>query len=97
MNLGGAIKINKCAVIIVVAILLFVFYVFTATSIERMYPKKHEKINLRKLVIGLILAAKSGGNQVIKISNEPDFGGIKTKGKTLEGETGVMECSHGGT
>lgn len=89
MNLGGAVKINKCAVIVLIGIVLFIIYVFSATSSTIESLKKQSssnEVNLRKLIIGLILAAKSGGNQVIKISNEPDFGGVKTKGKTQEGK-----------
>lgn len=88
MNLGGAIKVNKCAVITFIGVVLFIIYVFSATSstIEGLKKSSKNEVNLRKLIIGLILAAKSGGNQVIKISNEPDFGGVKTKGKTQEGK-----------
>jgi len=89
MNLGGAVKINKCAVIVLIGIVLFIIYVFSATTstIESLKKQSsNNEVNLRKLIIGLILAAKSGGNQVIKISNEPDFGGVKTKGKTQEGK-----------
>ncbi|CAG9798914.1 unnamed protein product [Chironomus riparius] len=87
MNLGGAVKVNKCAVITFIGIVLFIIYVLSATSstIESLKKSSKNEVNLRKLIIGLILAAKSGGNQVIKISNEPDFGGVKTKGKTQEG------------
>lgn len=41
-------------------------------------------MNLRKLVIGLILAARQGGKEVIKVSQKDDFE-QKSKGKTKEG------------
>ena len=66
----------------------FIYYhVLSAhlSTIESLKKSSKNEVNLRKLIIGLILAAKSGGNQVIKISNEPNFGGVKTKGKTKEG------------
>lgn len=86
MNLGGSIRINKCAVISLIAFVVILIYIFgpsfSANSLENLYQK--DKVNLRKLVIGLILAASSGGKEVIAVSKEPDFG-IKSKGKTKEG------------
>lgn len=87
MNLGGGvIKVNKFAIILLTFIVLFIIYVFTSTnsSIEAISKRQHNKVNLRKLLIGLISAAKLGGEEIIKISNNPDFS-VKTKGKTLEG------------
>lgn len=78
------IKINKCAIIVLAFIAIFIIYVFTNSSLEAFPKKQHNKVNLRKLIIGLISAAKLGGEQIIKISKEPDFE-IKTKGKTKEG------------
>ena len=89
MNFGGAIKVNKCAVITLIGIVLFIIYVFSATSstIQNLkFQNSSNQVNLRKLIIGLILAAKNGGKQVVSIANEPDFGGVKTKGKTKEGK-----------
>lgn len=85
MNLGGSIRINKCAVFFVIALVVLLIYIFAPSfsSIGNL-PKSHDKVNLRKLVIGLILAASSGGKEVIKISKELDFG-IESKGKTKEG------------
>lgn len=89
MNLGGGvIKINKCAIIVLTFIFLFIIYVFTSsntTSIDAISKRQHHnKVNLRKLVIGLISAAKLGGEQIIKVAKNPDFD-IKSKGKTKEG------------
>lgn len=85
MNLGGGvIKINKCAIIVLAFIVIFIIYALTNSSLEAFPKKQHNKVNLRKLVIGLISAAKLGGEQIIKVSKEPDFE-IKSKGKTKEG------------
>jgi inositol monophosphatase 3 len=87
MNLGGAVKINKCAVFSLIAAVVLILYLLTSSSTSnvKIFSKKHEgNINLRKLVIGLILAAKKGADEIIKVSNEADFG-VKTKGKTKEG------------
>lgn len=86
MNLGGSIRINKCAVFMLIALLVLLIYIFIPSfnnKIENL-PKNQQQINLRKLVIGLITAASAGGREVIKISSEPDFG-IHSKGKTKEG------------
>lgn len=85
MNLGGAIRLNKCAVFSLIALVVLMIYIFSPSfnSIENL-PRNKQEVNLRKLVIGLILAATSGGKEVLKISQEPNFG-TKTKGKTKEG------------
>lgn len=83
MNLGGSIKINKCAVFTLIAFVVLIIYIFSP-SLSSINVSKQQKVNLRKLVIGLILAAESGGKEVVKISSEPDFD-VKTKGKTKEG------------
>lgn len=88
MNLGGSIKINKCAVFGLIALLVLLIYIFSPSSntesIDAIAKSQRNVVNLRKLVIGLILAAKAGGEEVVKVSKEPDFG-TKTKGKTIEG------------
>lgn len=87
MNFAGTVKINKCAVFLLIAGVFFIIYVFTSsTNSSISIGSSNNKVDLRKLVIGLILAAKTGGDQVIKISKEADFGGIHTKGKTKEGD-----------
>lgn len=86
MNLGGSIRINKCAVFVLIALVVLLIYIFAPSfnkSLEKL-PRTNDEVNLRKLVIGLILAASAGGKEVIKISSEPDFG-TKSKGKTKEG------------
>lgn len=88
MNLGGSIKINKCAVLALFSLVILVFYLFTSTSSTKSMLKKeienYGKINLRKLLIGVVLAAQEGGKEVLKISELKDFG-EKSKGKTKEG------------
>lgn len=85
MNLGGSIKINKCAVVSLIAFIVLLIYIFAPSSVSvESLAKSQNKVNLRKLVIGLILAANAGGKQVVKVSREPDFG-TKSKGKTKEG------------
>ena len=87
MNLGGSIRINKCAVISLIAFIVLLIYIFSPTFNTISIPnevKSQQSINLRKLVIGLILAARQGGKEVIKVSLQPDFG-TKSKGHTKEG------------
>lgn len=87
MNLGGSIKINKCAVFLLVAFNVLVFiYIFAPSSSSSLSKeaKSQTTVNLRKLVIGLILASRQGGKEIIKVSKQPDFE-KKSKGKTKEG------------
>lgn len=86
MNLPTGIKVNKCAVFSLIALLILLIYIFAPNSSSNSVIKenKENKVNLRKLVIGLILAARQGGKEVIKVSKEPDFE-KKSKGKTVEG------------
>lgn len=86
MNLGGSIKIKKCSVFGVLTLLVVIIYILSPSGDWSLLPNnsKSQKVNLRKLVIGLILAAKSGGKEVVKVSKDPDFG-IESKGKTKEG------------
>lgn len=84
MNLGGSIRINKCAVFLLITIVVLLIYILAPSFNSSVDVAKNQQINLRKLVIGLILAASAGGKEVIKVSREPDFG-TKTKGKTKEG------------
>lgn len=86
MNLGGSIKINKCAIFLISFAFLLLIYIFASSGSNAISKetKNQSKVNLRKLVIGLILAAKQGGKEVIKVSKQADFG-KKSKGKTKEG------------
>lgn len=84
MNLGGSIRLNKCAVAFLIFLVVLLIYVLSPSNTIENITKNKQEVNLRKLVIGLILAATSGGEEVLKISAEPDFG-TKTKGKTKEG------------
>lgn len=85
MNLGGSVKINKCAVFMLIALVVLLIYILSpSSSVENIAKSQKQNVNLRKLVIGLILAAKAGGVEVVKISSEPDFG-TKSKGKTQQG------------
>ena len=86
MNLGGSVRVNKCAVFSLIALVVLIIYLITPSfnkSTENL-SKTQQKVNLRKLVIGLILAASSGGQEVLKISKDPDFE-VKSKGLTKEG------------
>jgi Golgi-resident PAP phosphatase len=85
MNLGGSIKINKCALFLLIALAVLIIYIFVPSSISITKDiKSQSQVNLRKLVIGLILASRAGGKEVIKVSKQPDFE-KKSKGKTKEG------------
>lgn len=88
MNLGGSIKVNKCAVIALFLFVILLFYLFATSSSTKSMLKNeidnYGKINLRKLLIGVVLAAQQGGKEVVKISEHSDFG-EKSKGKTKEG------------
>lgn len=88
MNLGGSVKINKCAVIALLTLVILIFYLLaSSSSTKSMFNNEidnSEKINLRKLLIGVVLAAEQGGKEVLKISELGDFG-EKSKGKTKEG------------
>jgi len=86
MNLGVAVRINKFAVFILILLVVLIIYLIAPSfnkNAENL-PKTQQKVNLRKLVIGLILAANAGGQEVLKISKEADFD-TKTKGLTKEG------------
>lgn len=85
MNLGGSIRVNKCAVFCCIALFVLLIYILSSSvhSLQK-FQKSQQKVNLRKLVIGLIIAASSGGQEVIKVSSEPDFL-TKSKGLTKEG------------
>lgn len=88
MNLGGSVKFNKCAVITLISALVFIIYIFSSTTSSNRLLKSeinnYGKINLRKLLIGLINAAERGGEEVLKISRLESFG-QHSKGKTREG------------
>lgn len=88
MNLGGSVKFNKCAVATLVSAVIFIIYIFSSTSSTTRMLKteinNYGKINLRKLLIGLIIAAQQGGDEVLKVSRQENFG-QKSKGKTKEG------------
>lgn len=90
MNLSGAVRINKCGILILSlsTTLFFYYYVFSGSGVNR--SQKHysfllrdpNEINLRKLLIAGIQAAKLGGVEVVATSNDIQ---AKSKGKTQEG------------
>jgi Golgi-resident PAP phosphatase len=88
MNLGGSIKVNKCAVLALISLVILLLYIFTSSSSTKSMLKNeidnNGEINLRKLLLGVILAAQEGGKEVLTISELKDFG-EKSKGKTKEG------------
>ena len=78
MNLAGSIKINKCGLLAITCLFLVFFYyiIFRGSSHPgRSYVHLNvESINMRKLLIGSIQVAQLGGQEVIEISKQPDFG-----------------------
>lgn len=89
MNLSGSVKINKCGVLLLSAVLCLVFYYLTFSKgthdVHKQYGlmmRNPNEISLRKLLIGGIQAAQMGGLEVVAISR--DFQ-TESKGKTKEG------------
>lgn len=90
MNLSGAVKINKCGVLILgICVILLFYYLFfnTATGVRHYRPygfimRNPNDIDLRKLLIGGIQAAQLGGLEVLSVADNIH---AKSKGKTKEG------------
>lgn len=90
MNLSGAVKINKCGVLIlsISVIILFYYLLFDNSSRSRHYRsygfimRNPNEIDLRKLLIGGIQAAQLGGLEVLSVTEDIQ---AKSKGKTKEG------------
>lgn len=88
MNLSGAVKINKCGVLILgcCVILLFYYLFFNNTPGSHRYRgfimRNPNEIDLRKLLIGGIQAAQLGGLEVLSVADDIH---AKSKGKTKEG------------
>lgn len=90
MNLSGAVKINRCGVVIVgfCVILVFYYLLFNNSSGSRHYRpygfimRNPNEIDLRKLLIGGIQAAQLGGLEVLSVADDIHAG---SKGKTKEG------------
>ncbi|XP_057657951.1 inositol monophosphatase 3 [Diorhabda carinulata] len=80
MNFGGAIRLNKFGIFIIVCI-IFVFglHIFSKDAESKSEPKK---INLRTLLNVAIKAAENGGKKIIE---NKDNLNIKSKGLTKEG------------
>uniref|UniRef100_U5ESQ0 Putative inositol monophosphatase 3 n=1 Tax=Corethrella appendiculata TaxID=1370023 RepID=U5ESQ0_9DIPT len=93
MNFGGSIRINKCGVLILTILLLLLFYYMSWNKNNKNshfgFSKNPNEINLRKLLIGSIQAAITGGVQVKAVSNEHDLH-TKSKGKTKEGANDLI-------
>lgn len=90
MNLSGAVKINKCGVIILgcCVVLLFYYLFFNHAPGSHRYRsygfimRNPNEIDLRKLLIGGIQAAQLGGLEVLSVADDIH---AKSKGKTKEG------------
>lgn len=90
MNLSGAVKINKCGVVILgCCVILLFYYLFfnNAPGSHRYRPygfvmRNPNEIDLRKLLIGGIQAAQLGGLEVLSAADNIH---TKSKGKTREG------------
>lgn len=90
MNLSGAVKINKCGVLLIslLVIILFYYLVFDNSSGSHHYRsygfimRNPNEIDLRKLLIGGIQAAQLGGLEVLSVADDIH---TKSKGKTKEG------------
>lgn len=90
MNLSGSVKINKCGILLLslCTTIFFYYFVFSGSSVNR--SQKHysfllrdpNEIDLRKLLIAGIQAAKLGGLEVVAASTDIQ---AKSKGKTREG------------
>lgn len=85
MNLGGSIRINKCGLLICsITLLIILYYISLSKTPNAHYNKNPNEVNLRKLLIGSIQAARAGGLEVLDVSKDADFN-VQSKGKTLEG------------
>lgn len=88
MNLGGSIKINKFGLsVIAFVILIFIIYHLSGSSNNQsplVGKTSINEISLRKLLIGAIMAAERGGEEVLKVYNSKILN-TQTKGKTKEG------------
>ena len=85
MNLGGSIKVNKCAILSIMSLLVLAIYILTPSKLSlKELRNSQSEVNLQKLLIGLIIASKQGGQEVLKVSRKDDFH-KKSKGKTKEG------------
>lgn len=90
MNLSGAVKINKCGVLILgfCVIILFYYLLFNNSGGSRHYRpygfmmRNPNEIDLRKLLIGSIQAAQLGGLEVLSVADNIH---ARSKGKTKEG------------
>lgn len=91
MNLGGSVKINKCALFIVLFVFFLIVYYTTIHDAPSAGRRQHggfsvnpNEIQLRQLLIAAIQAAQSGGAEVFDVSKKSDVQAA-SKGKTQEG------------
>lgn len=89
MNLSGAVKINKCGILILSLCVVIVFYYLffnNSTGPHRLrqygFIRNPNEVDLRKLLIGGIQAAQLGGLEVLSVA---DHIHARTKGRTKEG------------
>ncbi|XP_031625053.1 putative inositol monophosphatase 3 [Contarinia nasturtii] len=92
MNLSGAVKINKCGVLILsVCVVIVFYYLLFNNSMGSHRFRSHgflirnpNEVDLRKLLIGSIQAAQYGGLEVLSVADADNIH-AKTKGRTKEG------------
>lgn len=89
MNLGGSIRINKFGLgVLAFVLFIFIIYHLSGSSSSNQSPlvakSSSNEISLRKLLIGAIMAAERGGEEVLKVYNSKILN-TQTKGKTKEG------------
>ncbi|KAL5275435.1 IMPAD1 family protein [Megaselia abdita] len=87
--IGHSVRVNRGAVLLVGGILLIaIIYLFTNDNeAHQLYGnlRNGRQINLRKLLIGSIKAAKAGGIEVVTVSRNVEQLNQRSKGKTKEG------------
>lgn len=89
MNLSGAVKINRCGVLIigfcVILVFYYLFFNHSGSSHYRPYGfimRNPNEIDIRKLLIGGIQAAQIGGLEVLSVTENIH---VRSKGRTNEG------------
>lgn len=89
--IGHSVRMNRGAVLIFGGLLFIaILYLYSSTNNDNeaneLYGNlRRRQINLRKLLIGSIKAAKAGGIEVVTVSKNVELLNQKSKGKTIEG------------
>lgn len=86
--IGHSVRLNRGAVLVVGFILLIAIIYFYTNDNEanEIYGnlRNSRQINLRKLLIGSIKAAKAGGIEVVTVSRNIESINQRSKGKVLD-------------